>query len=236
MRVKGLSVVVTGASRGLGRATAELLAKKGARVVLVARNAQEVEGVAARLRAEGLQAFGLAADVGNKKDIYPLAGAAAALVGPVDLLIHNASTLGRTPLQYLMDTDCEELEQVLAVNLLGPFRLTKAFAGSMLVRNTGLVIHVSSDAAVNAYPKWGSYGVSKAALDHLSRTFAAEFEGTAVRFWSLDPGEMDTQMHRDAIPEADPKTLRRPEDVAAALVRLIEADGLSSGARAEVSL
>lgn len=236
MNVNGLAVVVTGASRGLGRATAEALAKKGARVVMVSRDATEIEAIAARLRAEGLQAFGVAADIGDKNAIYPLAGAAAALAGPVDVLIHNASTLGPTPLRYLMDTDCEDLERVLAVNLVGPFRLTRAVAGSMLVRKRGLVIHISSDAAVSAYPTWGSYGVSKAALDHLSKTFAAEFEGTGVRFWSLDPGEMDTQMHADAMPDADPKTLRRPEAVASALVRLIEDESLPSGARKEIAL
>jgi NAD(P)-dependent dehydrogenase (short-subunit alcohol dehydrogenase family) len=236
MNIDGLAVLVTGASKGLGRSTAEALAKKGAKVVLVARNAEEVEGVAARLRAEGLKAWAIAADVGDKNAIYPLAGAAASLAGPIEVVIHNASTLGPTPLRYLMDSDCEDLERVIAVNLLGPFRLTKAIAGSMMVRRRGLVIQISSDAAVNAYPKWGIYGVSKAAADHLTRTFAAEFEGTGVKFWSLDPGEMDTQMHADAIPDADPRTLRRPQQVADAIVRLIAEETLASGVRAEVSV
>jgi NAD(P)-dependent dehydrogenase (short-subunit alcohol dehydrogenase family) len=92
----------------------------------------------------------------------------------------------------------------------------------MVLRGSGLVAHVTSDAATNAYPKWGAYGASKAALDHLMRIFAAELDGTGVKFVGFDPGEMDTKMHRDAIPDADPSTLQRPEDVAKKFAGLIE--------------
>jgi NAD(P)-dependent dehydrogenase (short-subunit alcohol dehydrogenase family) len=157
-------------------------------------------------------------------------------VGPIDILIHNASTLGKTPLPLLFDTDCEDLERVLQVNLIGPFRLTKAIAGSMVLRRRGLVVHISSDAAVNAYPGWGAYGVSKAALDHLSRSWAAELEGTGVRVLSIDPGEMNTKMHADAMPEADPSTLADPADIAARIVAMIpRAEGIGSGARLEAA-
>jgi NAD(P)-dependent dehydrogenase (short-subunit alcohol dehydrogenase family) len=121
---------------------------------------------------------------------------------------------------------------VLEVNLLGPFRLSKAVLGNMLVRGAGLVVHVSSDAATSAYPGWGAYGVSKAALDHLGRIWAAELEGSGVSFVSLDPGEMDTEMHRAALPDADPATLARPADVAARIVRWLGRDApLPSGQR-----
>ena len=167
---------------------------------------------------------------------YALAGAAAALVGPIDLLVHNASTLGKTPLPLLLDTDCEDLERVLAVNLVGPFRLTKAVAGSMALRRRGLIVHVSSDAAVNAYPGWGAYGVSKAALDHLGRSWAAELEGTGVRVLDVDPGEMNTRMHAEAIPDADPATLADPAVVAARIADLIvHAERVPSGARVEAA-
>ena len=124
MPVRGAAAMVTGASRGLGAALARALAREGARVALVARGRDELERVAAEIRAAGDEAHGLVGDVGDKEQIHRLAGAAGALVGPVDLLVHNASTLGRTPLPLLLDTDCEELERVLAVNLVGPFRLT----------------------------------------------------------------------------------------------------------------
>jgi NAD(P)-dependent dehydrogenase (short-subunit alcohol dehydrogenase family) len=236
MKLEGKAVLVTGASRGLGEALMKHLARKGARVVGVSRNAQEMEAVAAALRAQGHVAHALAYDVADKEAIYPLVGAASALVGPLDVLVHNASTLGPTPLPLLLDTPCEDLTHVLEVNLVGPFRLTKAVAGAMAMRGSGVVVHITSDAAVSAYPRWGAYSVSKVALEHLGRIWAAELEGTGVRFFNVDPGEMDTRMHRDAIPDADPATLARPEDVAARLVALLErAETVPSGTRLEAA-
>jgi NAD(P)-dependent dehydrogenase (short-subunit alcohol dehydrogenase family) len=234
MKIQGTATLITGASQGLGAALARELARRGARVVLVARQEAALRHVAAEIRAAGGEAHALAADVGDKDAIYPLAGAAAALVGPIDLLVHNASTLGPTPLPLLLDTECEDLERVLAVNLVGPFRLTKAVAGSMALRGRGLVVHVSSDAAVAAYPGWGAYGVSKAALDHLARIWGEELKEAGVRFLAVDPGEMDTQMHADAMPDADPATLARPADVAGPLAAIIAAsDGIPTGSRLE---
>ena len=236
MNLEGVGALVTGASRGLGEALARSLGKRGAKVVLVGRELTPLEAVAASIRAEGGEAHALAADVGDKEAVYPLAGAAAALVGPIEVLIHNASTLGKTPLPVLLDTECEDLERVLQVNLIGPFRLTKAIAGSMAVRGRGLVVHVTSDASVSAYPGWGAYGVSKAALDHLGRSWAAELDGTGVRVLSIDPGEMDTRMHADAIPGADRATLAEPRVVAERIVRILEkAAGLPNGARLEAA-
>ncbi len=237
MKLEGKAVLVTGASRGLGEALMKHLARRGARVVGVSRNAVEMEVVAAALRAEGHEAHALVCDVGDQEAIYPLVGAAAALVGPLEVLVHNASTLGPTPLPLLLDTACEDLTRVLEVNVVGPFRLTKAVAGAMAMRGAGVILHLTSDAAVSAYPNWGAYGVSKVALEHLGRIWAAELEGTGVRFFNVDPGEMDTRMHRDALPEADPATLARPEEVAARLARLLErAEEVPSGSRLEAAL
>jgi NAD(P)-dependent dehydrogenase (short-subunit alcohol dehydrogenase family) len=233
MKLEGTAAMVTGASRGLGRALGQKLARAGARVVLVARTAPELDLAVAEIRSAGGEAHGLVADVSRKGDVYPLAGAAAALVGPIDLLVHNASSLGPTPLRLLLDTECEDLSQVLETNLVGPFRLSKAIAGSMALRKTGTIVHISSDASVNAYEHWGAYAVSKAALDHLSRIWAAELGGRGVRVLSVDPGEMDTVMHRDALPDADPATLARPEAVAARIVELLRDEAVPSGSRIE---
>lgn len=233
MDLKDMPAIVTGASRGLGRALAEQLAAAGARVVLVARSEVELESVVAGIRASGGEAHGLSADVGRKEDVYPLVGAAAALVGPIDLLVHNASSLGPTPLRLLLDTECEDFSHVLETNLVGPFRLSKAVAGSMALRKTGTIVHISSDASVNAYERWGAYSVSKAALDHLARLWAAELAGRGVRVLSVDPGEMDTEMHRRALPDADSATLARPEAVAARIVELLRDGSLPSGSRIE---
>lgn len=230
MTLSNTAALITGASRGLGRALALQLAKQGARVVMVARNQAALDAAVAEVTAAGGIAFGITADIGDKQQIHAIAGQAAALVGPIELLIHNASTLGPTPLPLLLDTECEDFEQVLQVNLLGPFRLTKILAGAMALRGRGTVVHISSDAAVSAYPNWGSYGVSKAALDHLSRTWAAELLGTGVRIFAVDPGEMDTVMHAAAIPDADPQTLAQPAQVAARILDMVTGSA-ASGAR-----
>lgn len=234
--LEGKAALVTGASRGLGAALAKELARRGAKVVLVARGGDALRDVAGAITASGGEAHALAADVGDKDATYAIAGAAAALVGPIDILVHNASTLGPTPLRLLLDTECEDLGRALEVNVVGPFRLTKAIAGGMALRGGGLVVHISSDAATNTYPRWGAYAVSKAALDHLSRSWAVELEGTGVRVVSIDPGEMNTKMHADAIPDADPTTLADPAEVAAKIAGLVaRSEGVTNGARLEVS-
>jgi NAD(P)-dependent dehydrogenase (short-subunit alcohol dehydrogenase family) len=221
MSLHNKTALITGASRGLGRALSLLLAAAGAAVVMVARHKEPLDAAVAAVTAAGGTAFGIVADVSDKQQIHAIAGEAAALVGPLDILIHNASILGPTPLQLLLDTECEDFEGVLQANLLGPFRLTKVVAGAMVLRGSGLIVHISSDAAVSAYPRWGSYGVSKAALDHLSRSFAAELAGTGVRVFAVDPGEMDTVMHAAALPEADRQTLTPPEVIAARIVDML---------------
>jgi NAD(P)-dependent dehydrogenase (short-subunit alcohol dehydrogenase family) len=232
MNIRNAAVLITGGSRGLGRALGRTLASQGARVVLLARGRDELNETVADIEREGGEAYGIVADVADKNAIYTIAGEAAALVGPIDILIQNASTLGPVPLRLLLDTDCEDFERALQVNLIGPFRLAKAIAGSMALRETGIVLSITSDAAVEAYSGWGAYSVSKAALDHMTRLFAAELDDTGVRFISVDPGDMDTRMHAEALPDADPSTLGRPEDAAARIVEIIRrSDQIPNGSR-----
>ena len=233
MNLRELNVVVTGASRGLGLALSRRFAAAGAVVVMVARGVVDLEEAVAGVREVG-EAHALPADVGAPDAAAQIAGAAAAMVGPIDVLVHNASTLGPVPLRPLAETSDADFDAAFAVNMAGPFRLTRAIVGSMVARERGVVVHVSSDAAVEAYPTWGAYGASKAALDHLSRVWAAELDGTGVRVLSVDPGEMNTKIHADAIPEADPASLADPNDVAAGIVALI-AEGAESGVRVQVA-
>ena len=236
LNLHGAAALITGASRGLGRALAEALAEAGARVVLVARASPELDGAVAAIRSRGGEAYAIAADLGDKRSIHRITGRASALVGPLDLLINNASTLGATPLRLLLDTECEDLERTLAVNLVGPFRLTKVVAGSMALRGRGVVVNISSDAATEAYPEWGGYAVSKAALDHLTRVWAAELGERGVRMLAVDPGEMATAMHAAAIPDADPATLARPETVAASILSMVgDPSRAPTGARLSAS-
>jgi NAD(P)-dependent dehydrogenase (short-subunit alcohol dehydrogenase family) len=219
--LEGKSALVTGGSQGLGRALGRTLAAAGARVVLVARHRDPLAAAVAEIRAAGGEAHAVVADVADKDAATAIAGQAAALVGPVDLLVNNASTLGPVPLRLLLDTDCEDLERALAVNLVGAFRLTKAVAGPMVLRGAGAIVNITSDAATEAYERWGAYGASKAALEQLGRVWAAELAGTGVRLYTVDPGEMDTRMHADALPDADRAQLSDPARVAEKIVALV---------------
>src|SRR5215471_4625471 len=218
----GTRVAITGGTSGLGRALVNILLDDGAEVAFIARNQENVEGVV-RQRPES---HGIVGDVSRKNDIYSIATQILGALGGVDLLINNASSLGPVPLVPLGDTNCEDLELTLQTNLLGPFRLTKALLGSLAAtaREGGhpIVLNISSDAAINAYPNWGAYGASKAALHHLSHIWDQELSPLGIRVLSLDPGDMDTPLHSLAIPDADPSTLTSPESAARELIAKIE--------------
>ena len=220
--IRGLRVAITGGTSGLGLALVRELRRRGADVVFTARGQERVEAVA---RETG--AHGVVADIGEKASIYPTALQVTGLLGGLDVLINNASDLGPVPLALLADTECEEFERALRVNVLGPFRLTKALIGALAASaregRGAVVLNVTSDAAVNAYATWGAYGASKAALGHLSRIWDEEASASGVRVLALDPGDMDTPMHALAIPGADPAELTRPEDAALGLIAAVAA-------------
>lgn len=217
---KDLRIAVTGGTAGLGLALVRLLVARGARVAFVARTARLVEQIAAETGA-----CGIIGDVGRKEDIYPVALQITGNLGGLDALIHNASALGPIPLALLADTECEELDLAIRVNLLGPFRLTKALFGALAASaragRGAAVIAISSDAAVTPYPKWGAYGASKAAMHHLAAIWDKEASAQSIAFLSIDPGDMDTALHALAVPDADPTTLKRPEELAAEIVELL---------------
>jgi NAD(P)-dependent dehydrogenase (short-subunit alcohol dehydrogenase family) len=219
----GLRVAVTGGTSGLGLALVRELLGRGARVAFVARSRDRVERIACEHRG----AHGIVGDVSLKEDIHPIALQVIGELGGVDVLVNNASDLGPAPLKLLADTECEEVERALDTNLLGPFRLTRALLGALAAsareRGGAVVLNVSSDAAISPYPSWGAYGASKAALLHLSRIWDAELAADGVRVLSMDPGDMDTPLHALAVPDADPATLKRPEDAARELADAIAA-------------
>lgn len=231
------TALITGGSHGLGRALATQLAERGVRVVIAARDFGPLKTLAETLQRRGLHVHAVQADIGDKEAIYPLVAQATLLAGPIDILINNASTLGPTPLRLLADTDCEDLELALGVNVVGAFRLTKALLGSMLLQKRGVVVNITSDASVQPYATWGAYGASKAALDQLTRIWAAELpESAGIRIFAVDPGEMDTRMHRDAVPDADRATLAAPEEVAQHIVDMISStEPAAHGGRIELA-
>jgi NAD(P)-dependent dehydrogenase (short-subunit alcohol dehydrogenase family) len=217
----GMRVAVTGGTSGLGLALVRMLLDRGAKVAFVARSREGVE----RLMRERPEARGITGDVSKKDDIYPIAIQILGALGGLDVLINNASALGPVPLVPLADTNCEDFELALETNVLGPFRLTKALLGALAAstRDGGhpLVLNISSDAAVNAYPNWGAYGASKAALHHLSRIWNEELASQGIRVISSDPGDMYTPLHALAVPDSNRSALKRPEDAAQELISKI---------------
>jgi NAD(P)-dependent dehydrogenase (short-subunit alcohol dehydrogenase family) len=219
----GRRIAITGGTSGLGLALVRELAGRGARVAFVARGAGRVEQVV----RENPGVHGIVGDVSVKEDIHPIAVQVLGELGGLDVLVNNASSLGPVPLALLGDTDCEDLELALATNVLGPFRLTKALLGALSASaregRGAVVVNVSSDAALTAYPGWGAYGASKAALHQLTRIWDAELADAGVRFLSIDPGDMDTPLHALAVPDADGSSLKRPEAAARELLDVVGA-------------
>jgi len=219
--LSGLRIAVTGGTSGLGAALVKALSCRGAQVAFLARTADRVHAGA----RDNKGTHGIVGDVARKEDIYPVATQILGALGGLDVLVNNASDLGPAPLRLLADTDCEELERAAATNLLGPFRLTKALLGALSASaregRKALVINISSDAAVNAYPTWGAYGATKAALRHMTLIWNEELHGEGVTFLSVDPGDMDTPLHALAVPDADRASLKRPEAAAQELVDVI---------------
>ena len=216
-----LRVAVTGGTSGLGLALVRELSRRGERVAFVARTPEPVVRIARELPGT----HGIVGDIARKEDIHPIALQIVAALGGLDVLVNNASSLGPMPLALLADTECEDFALALETNLLGPFRLTKALLGALTASaregRGAAVVNVSSDAAINAYARWGAYGASKAALRHMSAIWGEELSAEGVRFVSVDPGDMDTPLHALAVPDADPTTLKRPETAARELADAI---------------
>jgi NAD(P)-dependent dehydrogenase (short-subunit alcohol dehydrogenase family) len=217
----GTTVMITGASRGLGRSLALAAAHEGASLALCARGGEALEAVAETCRLQGGQVIAVLADVSDARDVERFAATALERFGGIDVLVNNAAVLGPLPTPQLTDAPSSALDDVLRANVVGPLRVTQAVIGGMLLRNRGLVINISTDAAVIGFAGLGLYSASKAALDALTRSWSAELQHTSVRVISVDPGDMNTVMHFDADPEANPADLLNPDDVAERMLPLL---------------
>ena len=161
----------------------------------------------------------IAADLTQPEDIErAIATTLNEFNGRLDVLVNNASTIGPTPLPFLLDYPLEDFRRVINTNLIAPFLLIKKALPAMI--DGGSIINVTSDAGVTGYPGWGAYGISKFGIEGMSQTWAAELEGGGVRVNWVDPGDMNTQMHRDAEPNEDPTQWADPADVTEVFVYL----------------
>ena len=211
------TAMITGASRGLGRALAAGLAREGFDLIVDARDGAALDAAAGALRAGGASATAVAGDVTDPAHRAALLAAAQA-AGRLDLLVNNAGSLGASPLPALADYPPDELRAAFEVNVIAPIALTQ-LALPLLRASGGAVLNITSDAAVEAYAGWGGYGAAKAALEQASNVLAAEELG--VRVWWADPGDLRTDMHQLAFPGEDISDRPEPASVVPAFVRLV---------------
>lgn len=215
-------VMITGASKGLGRALALKFAEEGAKIAICARNEGPLMEVEKELKTLGAEVVALGADVSDARDVDRFVSVTEDALGGVDVLINNASVFGPGPRQ-LADYPEKEFLEVLRINTLNPFFVTKRVLPGMISRGMGSIINLTSEAGRTGFAEWGAYGISKFAVEGMTQTWADELSGTGVRVNMVDPGEMDTDMHDKAVPDCD-YFLADPQDHLDVFLYLASAD------------
>jgi NAD(P)-dependent dehydrogenase (short-subunit alcohol dehydrogenase family) len=222
-RLKGKYALITGGSQGLGRQLAIDFAREGAAgVSIVARRIEYLNEVRHQIHQihPSTKVLVIAADVSRQEDIECITAITLGeFKGRLDILVNNASTIGPSPMPYLLDYPVEDFRCVINTNLVGPFLMIKKVLPAM-IENGGSIINVTSDAGAIGYPGWGAYGISKFGIEGMSQTWAAELDGSGVRVNYVDPGNMNTAMHRTAEPNEDPTQWADPEDVTEVFIYL----------------
>lgn len=217
----GRLALVTGASRGIGRAVALDLARAGAHVIALARTQGALEELDDEVRRFGTEATLVPCDLKDFDALDRLGSSIHARWGKLDILVGNAGLLG--PITPLGHVDPKQWEDVMAVNVTANWRLIRSLDPLLRVSDAGRVVLISSGAGHRAElrPYWGPYAISKAALDALARTYAAETATTsAVKVMTVNPGPLRTRMRATAMPGEDPETLKRPEDLSPKILDL----------------
>lgn len=210
--MKNKVVMITGVTQGLGKALMLRFAKEGAKLAVCARRTKELEAVKKEAKSIGAEVLAVTADISMPRDAEKFAALTIKIFGRIDVLINNASILGPSPMPLLIDYPEVDFAEVIRVNSISPFLLARRVLPAMLIQGEGSVINVTSEAGHVGYAGWGAYGVSKFAVEGLTKTWADELDATNVRINMVDPGEMDTEMHSLAVPDCD-YALAKPDDV-----------------------
>ena len=221
-RLQGKYILITGASQGLGKQMAIDFARAGsAGIAILARDGKALEKLRQSIDeiAPQTKVLTISADLTKQEDIERAVAITLSTFGKLDVLVNNASTIGLSPMPYLLDYPLEDFRNVINTNLIAPFLLIKKALPAM-IESGGSIINVTSDAGVNGYPGWGAYGISKFGIEGMSQTWAAELEESGVRVNWVDPGDMNTAMHRAAEPEEDPEQWTNPAEVTEVFIYL----------------
>ncbi|WP_246942994.1 SDR family NAD(P)-dependent oxidoreductase [Bacillus pinisoli] len=211
MKIQNKTVMITGATKGLGKALAFAFVKEGYKLAICARNNKDLQEVKEELIQLGGKVIAIQADVSNERDVDRFVSIVEYEFGTIDVLINNASVFGPGP-SLLLDYPSRNFEEVLRVNAVNPFLVTKRVLPGMMVKKAGSIINVTSEAGRTGFATWGAYGISKFAVEGLTQTWADELNETGIRVNMVDPGEMDTDMHQIAVPDCD-YPLEKPENV-----------------------
>lgn len=229
-RLAGKVALITGSSRGIGRATAGLFAQEGAEVVLCARSRGSLLEAASAIRANGGRAVARQADISSVQDVRALIRFAIRRCGRIDILINNAGILG--PRVPLCDYPIRDWERVLRVNLSGTFFMTREVAREMASRNVGCIVTLSSSVGRVGRARWGAYAVSKFGAEGLSQVLADELRSTGICVMTFNPGGTRTRMRAEAYPEENQTRLRDPILPAQALLRLVTRATMAASGKA----
>jgi NAD(P)-dependent dehydrogenase (short-subunit alcohol dehydrogenase family) len=222
-KLTGKSALVTGGSRGIGKAVASAYALEGARVFICGRNAADVELSLLDIRGGGGEAAGTAGDLGQLADAQRIVRQAVERYGGIDILVNNAGIVG--PRAPISTYPVPAWEEVVRVNLNGSFYITQEVLKVMIPRGRGCIINVSSGVGRVGRARWGAYAATKFAMEGLTQVLAEELKQTAIRVNSLNPGPTRTQMRAQAYPDEDPMTLPAPQEIAPAFVYLASQAG-----------
>ncbi|MEG9296191.1 SDR family oxidoreductase [Mangrovibacillus sp. Mu-81] len=195
-------IMITGASKGLGKELALQFAREGAKLAITARNPGPLSIVEKEIRALGAEVVATAGDMSVPGDVDRFVSVSEEAFGRIDVLINNASIFGPGP-RLLSDYPEDDFLEVLRVNAFNPFIVTKRVLPGMMMKNAGSIINLTSEAGKTGFAEWGAYGISKFAVEGLTGTWSDELDGCGVRINMVDPGEMDTGMHDKAVPDCD---------------------------------
>lgn len=235
MDLRNQVVWVTGASHGIGRATAEAFAAAGSEVILTARTEVLLQALAHDFRDRGWKTAVLPGDISKPDVVERIADQIGKQFGRLDILINNAGII--TPHRPIHEITSEEWSENMTINLRGPFLCERAALRLMLTDQKGVIVNVSSGAGKHAFAGWGAYCISKAGVEMLTKVSAEDYKHTGIRFYAFNPGATRTRMRAQAVPEEDPKKLKSPEKVAQFLLKLVRGElKCANGATVEYSL